>query len=476
MKILVVEDDEITRIAVKSQLENPGIEKTVSDSVHFVTAVGNLRDAERVLQSESFDYAFIDLKLSTDRMAGFTLLKNIAKNYPSIIPIMMTSNTADETVEDCLRNGAADYIYKPFDVKSVHMLMRKARIIHKLRQYSQSLKQTNAISQLAQLPLKSKNPQFQLVIEQIKKFRGKSSLNILIRGESGVGKEVFTQYLNAIEDDPLRVLISVNCSAIPENLIESELFGHVKGAFSGAIENKIGKFAAADDGDIFLDEVATMSPEMQTKILRVLQDKMVTPVGSNHQKKYNFRVISATNEDLEELVHTKKFREDLFYRLQAAVINIPPLRERMEDLEDLVYYFLAHSGNDKKTLSPEAWELCRNHRWPGNVRELKHAIEVASVLADGDEISASDIQSQLQNKKPSPTPKEESKIASELPFGLTKERIRKQFNSVTEEFEQALYEIAHNEMGSVQGAANYLGLSRNTLNYKLKTWGWNKLT
>ena len=474
MKILVVEDDEMTRMAVKSQLEHPGVENTVGDSTHIVTAVGTLSEAEAALEKEKFAYAFIDLKLGQDRMAGFTLLKTIAKTYPHIIPIMMTSNTADQTVEDCLKNGAADYIYKPFDYKSVHMLMRKARITHKLRQYSQALKQNSGKKVSQPIVLTSKSPKFQSVIERMNKLRGKS-LTVFISGESGAGKEVAAQYLTYIEGDPLRVLVEVNCSAIPDSLIESELFGHKKGAFTGAFEAKIGKFEAADGGDIFLDEVATMSHEMQMKLLRVLNDKKITPVGHNTPKEINVRIISATNENLEELVAEKKFREDLLFRLKAVTIDIPPLRERMEDLEDLVHLFLNQCGSGDKTLSPEAWELCRMHSWPGNIRELKHAIEASSALADENEITVSDIRPQLQSRKPLPGGQAKSDESS-LPFGLTRERIKEQFGPITEEFEQALFEYAHKEMGSVQGAAKFLGISRNTLNYKLKTWGWSKMS
>ena len=207
-----------------------------------------------------------------------------------------------------------------------------------------------------------------------------------------------------------------------------------------------------------------MSPDMQVKLLRFLNDKRITPVGSYQSKEINVRIISATNESLEDLIAAKKFREDLFFRLKAVTFEIPPLRDRLEDLEDLVKYFLDQSGNGHKTLSADAWELCKAHRWPGNVRELKNAIEVGNVMADGDQITTSDLGSQLQIKKPSPVETETSSQASEMPFALTKEMIRNQFNAVTEKFEQALVGVAYKEMGSVQGAAKYLGISRNSLN------------
>ena len=477
MKILLVEDDAVTRLAVKSQLENPGAENTVGDSSHLVTAVGSLKEAEAALEKDQFHYAFIDLKLDQDRLAGLNLLKGIATKHPGIIPIMMTSNTADHTVEECLRSGAADYIYKPFDYKSVHLLMRKARINHKLRQYNQSLKQNLGKKRSQPIILSSKNPKFQALIDSTYKFRG-TWLSVLILGESGVGKDVLAQHISYIEGDPFRVYIEVNCGAIPDNLIESEFFGHKKGAFTGANETKIGKFEAADGGEIFLDEVATMSPDMQVKFLRVLSDKTIIPIGSNVAKKLTVRIICATNENLEQLVAEKKFREDILFRLKNVTFEIPPLRERMEDLEDLVTFFLNECGNGDKKLSSDAWDLCRAHSWPGNIRELKAVIEIASTIAEGNVITPEDIRPYLQKKKPEPSAKTQSTPSSEtgLPFGLTRDRIKEQFNAVTEEFEQALFEYAYREMGTVQGAAKFLGISRNTLNYKLKTWGRSTVT
>ncbi len=470
MNILIIEDDLITRDTVKSHLENPGVENTDDDSVHIVTAVSTQKEAEEALEKQAFDCAFIDLKLDEDRFAGYTLLKNIAKNYPRIIPIMMTSNTADRTVEDCLKNGAADYIYKPFEEKTVHQIMRKAKIIHRIRRFSQSLKQNTDVNSSPAIRLTSKNKKFQATIDYINKFRGKS-IPMFIHGETGVGKDEVAKYLNLIEEDPLRVFIAVNCSAVSPELIESEFFGYEKGAFSGANDSKIGKFEAAHNGDIFLDEVATMSNDLQTKLLRVLNDKRITPVGSNKTKEVNVRIISATNQNVHALIAEGKFREDLFSRLNAVTFEIPPLRERMEDLEDLVNFFFEHFGYKNKQFTPEAWVILRNHSWPGNIRDLKQLIEVLGAISEGNLITAEEVMANL--KKQTTYVSEVPQHNGDLPFGLTKDRIRSQFNAVTEEFEQALVRHAYKEMESVQGAAKYLGISRNSLNYKLKVWGWS---
>ncbi len=478
MKILVVEDDEMVRLTVKSQLENPGTEIPVGGVPHLVTAVGTMAEAERVLDQQQFDYAFIDLKIDHDRTAGVSLLKEIVRYHPTVIPIMMTSNNADQAVEECLRVGAADYIYKPFEARIVHDLMRKARIFHRMFRHRKALEHQAGKNAVTPITLTSRSPVFQEVLDRAKKLRGKNS-SIFLSGESGVGKDAMARYIWTLEEDESRVFIPVHCGAIPDALVESELFGHKKGAFSGAIENKIGKFEAADDGDIFLDEVATMSLDIQKKFLRVLQDKKITPLGSGNlpAKLVNIRVISATNENLEELVAAKRFREDLLYRLKVVTLIVPPLRERMEDLEDLVALFLRQATSSHRRLSQDAWELCRNHSWPGNVRELENAITVAADLCDGDEITATDIRPALQkeraNKNGAALPA--SQASNGLPFGLTEDKMKGNFNALTEEFEQALVKHAIDKTGSAQDAAKFLGIGRSSLNYKRKAWGWPNL-
>lgn len=478
MKILVVEDDKVTRLAVKSQLENPGNELPVGGHPHVVTAAEGREQAEAALDRQSFDYAFIDLKLGQERHAGLEVLRYVVRNHPGTVCIMMTSNSADQAVEDCLRNGASEYIIKPFQERIVHDIMRKARIVHRLWQTNRSLRLQAGPSWVKPIWLESKSPAFQKVIESCKRLQGKQNIAILLTGESGVGKEIVARYLWTLEEDETRVFMGVNTGALPKDLVESELFGYRKGAFSGAIDNKVGKFEAADGGDIFLDEVGTMAMETQTKLLRVLQEKEIVPLGNGSlpPKKVDVRVISATNENLQEMVASKHFREDLFFRLKMATLTIPPLRERMEDLDDLVAFFLRKVAMGHKRLSADAWELCRSYRWPGNVRELENSITVAAEMAEGDEIRADDIKPHLENRAAPAAPVQAAHAGPGVgPYGLSAEQIHDNFKPLTEGFEQGLVKYALDKTGSAQDAAKFLGMGRSSLNYKRKAWGWPHL-
>jgi DNA-binding NtrC family response regulator len=477
MRILVVEDDLVTRLAVKEQLENPGTEVPVAGSPYVVTAVGGRAEAEAALDQHAFDYAFIDLKLGYDRHAGQELLQTIVRNHPSTVCIMMTSNSADQAVETCLRNGAAEYIIKPFEHRIVHDIMRKARVVHRLWQSHRALRLHAGKGAVEPIRLESKSPAFQKVIESAKRLKGKQNLAVFISGESGVGKEVMARFLWTLEEDCTRVFMPVHTGALPKDLVESELFGFKKGAFSGATENKVGKFEAADGGDIFLDEVATMPHETQIKLLRVLQEKEVVPLGSGsaQPKKVNVRVISATNESLPDLVKEKRFREDLYFRLKMVTLEIPPLRERREDLADLVALFLRKATMSHKRLSPDAWELCRTYQWPGNVRELENALTVAAELAEGDDITAACIQPHLETSGGSLEVPAAVQNGNGGPFGLSDEQIQGKFSSLTVGFEQALVKHAIEKAGTSLGAARFLGVTRGKLNHKRRSWGWSEV-
>jgi DNA-binding NtrC family response regulator len=449
----------------------------VGGTPHVVIAVPGPAEAEAALERECFDYAFIDLKLGTDRGAGRDVLGEIVRNHPATICIMMTSNSADEALEECLKAGAAEYIIKPFEFRIVHDIMRKARIVHRLWKQNRALRLQAGKSAVEPIWLTSKSPKFQRVLDQARRLKGKQNIAVFISGESGVGKEVLARFLWTLEEDETRVFIPVHTGALPKDLVESELFGFKKGAFSGANENKIGKFEAADGGDIFLDEIATMPVEAQVKLLRVLQQKEVAPLGSGNiaPKKIDVRVISATNENLQELIEAKRFREDLFFRLKMATLEIPPLRERMEDLEDLVAHFLRRASMSHKRLNEDAWSLCREYRWPGNVRELENAITVAAELSEGTEIKADDIRAHLQSRVRETS---EATLAGATagagPYGLSEKCIEGNFSALTESFEQGIIRLALDKSGnSVTESAKYLKIPRTTLASKLRAWGWS---
>jgi len=471
MKILVIEDNLVTRLAVKSQLENPGNEIPVGRSPYVVTAVASQDEAEAVLARETFDYAFIDLKLGHDRHAGIDLLKAIVRSHPGTICIMMTSNNADEAVESCLRNGAADYIFKPFEERIVHDIMRKARIVHRLWSQNRHLKRETSRNGLEYIELKSKSPAFNRVLEQARKLKGKQNLAVFISGESGVGKEVLAKYLWSLENDETRMFVPVHTGAIPDSLVEAELFGSKKGAFTGSTENRLGKFEAANGGDVFLDEVATMPTAVQVKLLRVLQEREIVPVGESHPRKIDVRVISATNESLEDLVRQKRFREDLYFRLKGVTLEIPPLRERMEDLEDLIAAILRRIGMSHKTLADDAWQLCRTYRWPGNIRELDNAIKVAAELSETDEIRAIEIQPQLQERI---TPSPDQHTITERggsPYGLSDQEFECGFKALVSDFERAVILKALDRHKNVSSTAKYLKIPRQTLESRIQSLG-----
>lgn len=476
MKVLVVDDDEMTREAVKLQLENPSPEELRETVIPQVTLLSTFEEAQQALERDAFAVAFIDIRLGARRKGGIQLLRFARKEAPSTIVVMMTAVRDEETIEECLTAGAADYMFKPFEYRMIHDFLKRARCFHRHLRMNQALRAQAGKNAIAPVHLSSKSPKFQEVIERARRLKGKS-LAIFIGGETGVGKDVMARYLWTLEEDDCRVFIPVHCGAIAPTLVESELFGYRKGAFTGANENKVGKFEAADGGDIFLDEVGTMPLDVQAKLLRVLQDKKVTPVGSTVPKQLSFRVISASNEDLGRLAQEGKFREDLMFRLKQVTLEIPPLRERMEDLDDLISTFLMAAHHWDKRLAADAWDLCRRYDWPGNVRELENAIIAAAELSDSKEITARDIIPQLQRASVSvpstlaPAPRSVDADS----FGLTADRVRGNFASLLLNFEQAMVRYALNVTHTAQEAAQFLGIARTTLNYKRKTWGWAEL-
>jgi DNA-binding NtrC family response regulator len=449
MRILVVDDDALIRKTLRAAIE--------SDGSHSVSSASSLDEAFQILEREVFDVVFTDLTLDDgpDR-AGIKLLKELSKRSPGTVPIAMTGHDEEALVDECLKAGACDYLLKPLDQAMLHQALRKAPAIHRVLRKTQSLKSQAGKDAPEKLELTSKSPAFNSLLEKARKLRG-TGQSILIRGESGAGKEVLARYLWSLEDDETRPFIAVNCGAITATLAESELFGHKKGAFSGATDTRAGKFESAHEGDLFLDELATLSMDIQVKLLRVLSTGDITPVGQDTSKKVSCRVITATNEPLEEMIKGKTFREDLFFRVKQFTLTIPPLRERREDILDLAQQFLKASNSEKK-LSRDAESLLLSYSWPGNVRELKSAIEVAAILSDTNEIGVDDIRPQLMD---STGPTLEKAIPSS--GKIDEAAIQGRFNQLVRELESQLIDTAMNKCGSENAAAKYLGIPRSTL-------------
>ncbi len=359
---------------------------------HQLTCTADAEEGLRLMRDREFDLVFLDVYLK--QQSGLQVLKEIKTKYPEQDVLMVSGDGEPKKVVEAMQNGASDYLSKPIDKEdllcSITKVLKCRQLQKEHRQLQNRLRDVN--SEFDQKKMIGVSKPITALLTTIRKLKG-SGTSILLTGESGVGKEVLAQAVYAAEGNPNRPFVAVNCAAIPQNLIESTLFGHEKGSFTGATEKRVGKFALANGGDIFLDEISCLSLEMQAKLLRVLQEKEVEPVGSHRPIKVEFRVIAATNQDAASLVKEGKFRDDLYYRLCVVDLHIPPLRARTEDIPLLVRHFmkqpsLQHYG---KTISEEAIALLVDYPWPGNVRELKNMLENLTILSDGPVIDVSDL-------------------------------------------------------------------------------------
>ena len=382
IKILLIEDEEPSREALFLLLKGSGFS---------VKGTGSGTDGLRLMAAERFDIVITDLFLPD--LSGIDILKKIKDSSPHTEVILITGHASAETAVKAMKEGAFDYITKPLNIDELRLIIDKAVEKHRLVNENVYLKKqlrdkyefTNIIGN---------SPAMQHVFSRMKRII-KTESTVLILGESGTGKELVAKAVHfngARRDKPF---IAVNCSAIPETLLESELFGHAKGSFTGAIRDKIGKFEAANTGTIFLDEIGTLPMHLQTKLLRVLQEEEVERVGTNKQIKLDVRVISATNVDLEEEIKRGNFREDLYYRLNVIPITIPPLRERTEDILPLLRHFLAKNcqamQRNVMSIDKDALEALELYNWPGNVRELENVMERVVALTEGEHITLHDL-------------------------------------------------------------------------------------
>lgn len=375
-RILIVEDEDIIRSAVRKLLQHAGYEVFDASSVE---------DAEQY-EPDQFDLIISDLRLPG---AAGTELISRAPNTPVLI---MTSYASLRSAVDSMKMGAVEYIAKPFDHDEMlaavdNILARSGKTSSQAQQSATS--DSDTPSDPSAIMFGQCEP-MQRVFTLIRKV-APTETTVLINGESGTGKELAARALHLLSPRASKPLISVNCAAIPESLIESELFGHEKGAFTGAVSARTGLIEAADGGSLFLDEIGELPPEAQARLLRVLQESEIRRVGSTQSQKVDVRMIAATHRNLKAMTRTGEFREDLYYRLNVMQIRIPPLRERQGDILGLARRFLKRQGEKmgkpNLNLSPEAMRALERHRWPGNVRELENAIERATILCDGDVIT-----------------------------------------------------------------------------------------
>jgi len=448
-KILVVDDEESHRIMLRAVLTEEG---------YRVTEAADGTEAIRAVEKEAFDIILLDIRMTN--MDGIEALSEIRKISPLVPVLIMTAYASVKTAVEALKAGAFDYMTKPLDIEEVKILIEKALEHYHLRAENLTLKERLG-DRFDFSRIIGRSGKMKILLDTLAMV-APSDATVLIMGESGTGKEVAA---NAIHHNSPRAgqpFIKVSCAALPETLLESELFGHEKGAFTGAVSRREGRFQLAHRGTIFLDEVGEMSPAIQTKLLRVLQEKEFEPIGSARTIKVDIRVIAATNKDLAKEVRDGRFREDLYYRLNVVPITMPPLRERKEDIPPLADHFLAifREKNRKplKGISGKALDLLVRYDWPGNIRELENSIERAVIMTKEEMITPIDFPPQIQMLSG-----EEEKGGFAIPYGISLEAMERQLIVKT------LAETG----GHRTRASEILGINRRTLQNKLKEYGIN---
>ena len=441
--ILIADDDESLRRIIEYNLSNKGYRIFLADDGE---------EALNIFKSEDVDIVITDIKM--EKVDGLELLEEIKRLKSNALVIMITAHGSIETAVRAMKLGAYDYITKPFDRDELQIMVEKALSLQSLMSENIRLRQELA-DRFSLDNIIGASSKMKRIYDMVARV-AKSDSTVLLQGESGTGKELIARAIHFNSSRAKKPFITVNCSAIPENLMESELFGHVKGAFTGADKDKVGKFEAAEGGTIFLDEIGDIRKDLQVKLLRVLQEKFIDKVGSTQDINVDVRIIAATNILLETAIEEGKFREDLFYRISVIPILLPPLRERKDDITLLVQHFMTkHGGNDCKML-PEALDILNRYDWPGNVRELENIIERAIVLKKEDNvISPEDVPDHIKRKQSS------SQMSLEIPDEGLK----------LEEVEKALIINALNKAGQNQTrAAELLNISRQTLIYRMQKY------
>jgi len=444
-RVLIIDDEIKMGKALKHVLAKEG---------YGVEAFDNPVEGLALLERERYDVLLCDLKMPG--LSGLDVLERSKGMQPDLNVIMMTAYASAETAVESMKRGAYDYLIKPFSTDELKILIHRCLDTTVLRQENAFLKD--------QLQEKFRPENFisvskvmQSVLQRARKV-AESNATVLITGESGTGKEVLARAIHAASPRAKRCFVTVNCGAVTETLLEAELFGHKRGSFTGAGEDRQGLFEAADKGTIFLDETGEVSPAMQVKLLRVLQSGEFQRVGDPAIIKVDVRVIAATNRNLEKMVEAGLFRTDLYYRLNVVPLYVPPLRERWEDIQPLIEFFLdRYSGGKGYRFSQAALELMESYNWPGNVRELENAVEHAVVLSDGSVLGADSLPMSLRSYQD----KEQGQLGAWWLEKLT-----------LAEAEQRMLEAAMGRTNNnMTRAARQLGITRRALGYRLRKYG-----
>lgn len=442
-RVLIVEDEEKLRRVIQLHLTSEGFE--VEQAATAEQAIPLIANADLIIS---------DLRLP--KMDGLQLLKEIRERNIAISVIVMTAFGTVQTAVEAMKLGALDFLLKPFSLDHLSTVIQKAIEVRTLRSENQRLRQ-ELDSRYQFDSLIGRSPAMREIFHTISRV-APTRATVLLAGESGVGKDMIAHAIHQHSPRKNHPLTKINCTAIPENLMESELFGYEKGAFTGANTSKQGKFEQADGGTVFLDEIGDVPASIQVKLLRILQDKQFERLGSNETRSIDVRVIAATNVDLRAALEQGTFREDLYYRLNVVPLNVPPLRERKEDIPFLAEHFVQKLAKDLgspiASISPGAIDRLLEHYWPGNVRELENTLERSIVLATGDVLKPDDIRIETPRGNSSHSP-------SFLPEGVT-----------LDQWEQTMIrEALRRSNGNKSQAARLLGLTRNALRYRLSQMG-----
>ena len=450
--ILIVDDEKNYPPILAAVMEEEGFEPLMANSGE---------EALAILKHSDVDLVLTDMKMPS--MDGIQLLENVKKKDPELPVIMMTAHGTVEKAVEAMQKGAYSYIMKPFDNDSLIIYVNKAIAMYRVIKENRRLRQT-VKSQYSFGNIIGKSKKMQDVFDIIRKV-APANATVLIEGESGTGKDLVAKSIHFNSPRRDHPFVAVNCTALAESLLESELFGHERGAFTGAVSSKKGRFELADSGTLFLDEIGELSPSLQVKLLRVLQDKVFERVGGVRQVSVNFRLIAATNKQLKEEVKIGRFREDLFYRLNVVRIELPPLRHRPEDLHLLVDHFIDKYSTERGLDMPvngiekQVERVFFDYNWPGNVRELENAIERAMVLCPDDILKVDDLPKDFRN----------SISDSQRLDGIPEDA---HLSETIGDIEKKMILRALKISGNVQSdAAQLLGIGKSGLNKKLKKHG-----
>ena len=454
-KILVADDEQSMREFLDIMLKKEG---------YKVSLASNGEEVAKLVENDLFDLVLLDIRMP--KLDGISALRKIKANAPETIVIMITAYASADTAIKAMKEGAYDYITKPFKVEEIKLIIKNALEKKNLQKENVLLKQAvrdrfhfgNIIGQ---------SPKMVVLYDLLEKV-SPTKTNILVTGESGTGKELVAKAIHYNSPRKEKPFVTLNCGAIPESLIESELFGHMKGAFTDAIATKKGLFEVADEGTIFLDEVSELPLLMQVKLLRVLQDKEFKRVGGTEDIRVDVRIIAATNKELEEAVKEKRFRDDLFYRLNVIQIKLPPLRDRREDIQTLADHFLKKYSQELNknilNISPEALQILLNYEYPGNVRELQNIIERAVALESSPDLTAHNLSSYLS----------EQPLLRKGPIDIEIPNEGIDLEKMVEDLERTLLlKALDRTKGIKKKAAELLHINFRSMRYRLEKYGLN---